>query len=110
MTTFTHVFVKIENGAVLASSELPAGESEGWVRVKLEKPFRSFMGWSIEDFECRASFWEEEQCLQSHLQCEIFDRSKFREALEMMVSDHDATIGINWDTVDYYLDHVCLIK
>jgi len=38
----------------------------------------------------------------------IYDPDKFENALYEMMRRHDATIGITWDTVDYYLDEYCL--
>ena len=56
--------------------------------------------WSVEDFEARASDNEDGGE-------KIYDRSKFTEALKLMVEEEDANIGINWETIDCYLDKYC---
>jgi len=60
--------------------------------------------WSIEDFEQVAenkegNDWEE-----------WYDKNRFEEALHAMINKHDATLGINWETVDYYLEEYCRKK
>ncbi|MEA1972388.1 MAG: hypothetical protein U9N34_03715 [Candidatus Cloacimonadota bacterium] len=37
-----------------------------------------------------------------------YNKYKFEKALDLMISEHDATIGINWGTIDSYLDKYCL--
>lgn len=37
----------------------------------------------------------------------IYDRTKFRETLHMMVDNHDANEGITWTTIESYLDDHC---
>jgi hypothetical protein len=39
-----------------------------------------------------------------------YDESRFNQALKEMIDHHDATIGINWETVKYYLDEYCKLK
>lgn len=57
--------------------------------------------WSVEDFEEQAM----NRCDDDYPG--IYDPSKFEEALYMMMKDHDAEMGITWDTVDHYLDLYC---
>lgn len=59
--------------------------------------------WHKDDFEQQAE-------LKEHIfeNKDIYDRSKFQDALELMIYKHDASIGINWDVVDYYLETYCL--
>lgn len=69
--------------------------------------------WDVLDFEDRAKErWQyhtnrdpikEQTCWQ-----DVYDESKFQEALEMMIHKHDATIGITWETIDFWLDEMCL--
>ena len=59
--------------------------------------------WSVEDFEGRAVDIEANNDTR-------YDRDRFELALERMISQHDATIGITWDTVDFYLDQYCMIE
>lgn len=37
-------------------------------------------------------------------------RGKFQTALETMINEHDATLGITWDTVSMYLNDYCKIE
>ncbi len=57
--------------------------------------------WSTEDFEMQAETRGGEDWK------DVYDSSKFKEALDEMIGHHDALIGITWDTVDYYLDEFC---
>ena len=60
--------------------------------------------WCVEDFEHRATEQEEVEGEQ------LYDRSKFDDALEGMVADHDCNWGISWDTLDSYLDSYCRLE
>lgn len=71
------------------------------VADELHKLEESCIQWSIEDFEQQAYSKKGENWP------EYYDRTKFIDALERMIYKHDATIGITWDTVDYYLDEMC---
>jgi len=76
--------------------------------------------WSLEDFLYRALDMEEPHLTDPNVEyCDIsmkdasnylqkYDPVKFQEALELMINKHDATIGITWDTIDFYLDEYCL--
>ena len=55
--------------------------------------------WNIEDFESQAQEREDGAVL--------YDRSKFGAALLRMIRKHNATVGITWETIDYYLDEYC---
>ena len=57
--------------------------------------------WTVEDFEMQAQNitddnWEE-----------VYDKTKFQDALETMIRKHDADIGICWETINVYLDEYC---
>lgn len=56
--------------------------------------------WSTEDFEKVAKELEEGGS-------PAFNRREFKTALETMVKDHDATIGINFNTIEVYLREYC---
>jgi len=60
--------------------------------------------WSVEDFETRALEIEEARGKE-----QIFDRSKFSEALYTMIDRHDSSIGITWESIDYHLEEDCLL-
>ena len=51
--------------------------------------------WSIEDVLCRATDMEKK-----------VSRKQASEILELLESEHDANIGINWDNIDYWTDYV----
>jgi hypothetical protein len=95
-----------------------------------EKDRRSIV-WSVEDFEGRArereidnleddesDLFNEDLAEQLHEDFEmeipeenmLYDRSKFQDALESMIHHHDCTIGITWETIDYYLDEECKLE
>lgn len=59
----------------------------------------SYIGWSVEDFKYQASNQEDPS---------IYDETKFKDALDIMINKHDASIGITWETIDYYLNEYCL--
>lgn len=73
-----------------------------------EKDKRSIV-WSVDDFITQAeqsfSKYIEARCWQ-----DIYDESKFQNALYEMIRKHDANYGITWDTVNFYLDEYCLKK
>lgn len=62
------------------------------------------VSWSIGDFKVRAQQLAENKPERNY----IFNESKFEYALEKMIDKHDATIGITWHTVDFYLMQYCL--
>ncbi|MDD4972203.1 MAG: hypothetical protein PHT07_22475 [Paludibacter sp.] len=64
------------------------------------------ISWSTDDFVIRAKevfdnnrfkSWEEQ-----------YDESQFAGALDLIAKNHDANDGINWFTIDYYLNEMCL--
>ena len=70
---------------------------------QVEKEFEDWrtrsITWSILDFAERA------RQLKGDNWKEIYDEDLFQEELESMIDGHDANNGINWDTVDAYLDN-----
>jgi len=57
--------------------------------------------WHPDDFEQRA---REKEGNDYKI---FYDESKFPEALERMMMKHDANYGINWVTVDFWLEEIC---
>lgn len=57
--------------------------------------------WHVDDFKGRAE--ENKDWLNDHDSDVKYDESKFEDALDRMISNHDAEIGINWDVIDCYL-------
>lgn len=68
--------------------------------------------WMVDDFEERAVEREYTYAGDNKLSDVpvLYDRTKFREALQAMKSHHDCEIGITWDTIDHNLDEYCKIK
>ena len=60
--------------------------------------------WSVEDFKHRA----DERSIGN--KSSLYDESKFEDALDTMIHKHDASLGISWDTIDFWLDELCLKK
>lgn len=72
------------------------------VENELMKLEETCIQWSVDDFKSRAidykgDDWEE-----------YYDKNKFKQALAEMIYRHDAENGITWDTIDYYLDYMCV--
>ncbi len=77
--------------------------------------------WTVGDFLFQALGAENVQIKDPNIElCDItmgeaykylnkYDHSKFQYALERMIDKHDTSIGITWDTLDFYLDEYCLI-
>ena len=67
---------------------------------KLEKEFNQYKAesvkWSWEDFQGRA----QDRGIK-------LSKKKCQELLEQMIRKHDASIGINWDVLDCYIDNFC---
>ena len=61
--------------------------------------------WDTDDFEHAAKIKTSEEEWS-----EYYNKEMFGSALDEMIQDHDAEIGINWQTVEYYLDTYCKIK
>lgn len=72
------------------------------IKSDLEELDKTSIHWSTLDFETKAreieGFYSKE---------DIYDRNKFKEALEVMISNHDASVGINWNDVENILDTYC---
>jgi len=57
--------------------------------------------WDADDFKMRAKQREKSNWKN------IYDATKFEDALEKMIQKHDANEGINWDVLDFWLDEIC---
>jgi hypothetical protein len=70
----------------------------------------------LNDIACRAVSWHvddfinQAQLAEGEDWEEWYDKDEFERALCLMIEKHDASIGINWDTVDYYLETYCRKK
>lgn len=61
--------------------------------------------WHVDDFESQAQI--DEEFAKENGEELKFDRDEFQTALEKMINEHDATLGITWDTVSMYLNDYC---
>ena len=69
------------------------------LKEEIQQYKRESIRWSISDFKQQANNSENP---------EYYDLSKFPGALELMIEEHDADVGITWDTIQSYLDDHCL--
>lgn len=81
-------------------------EGHGMMRVinELEEhyvPKWRSVSWSVLDFEGRAKQREKSNWKN------VYDKSKFKDALEQMIAKHECNEGINWTVVDFWLDELC---
>lgn len=81
--------------------------------IKYNNPGVRGVYWTIEDFEYRAiDKWQYVLGRGNYPNAtswkDIYDESKFQEALDKMIHKHDASYGISWETVDFWLDEICL--
>lgn len=61
--------------------------------------------WSTEDFRGMAEQkWEDYLFKYPTATCwqDVYNENKFHYALDRMIDKHNATIGISWDTIDFY--------
>lgn len=72
-------------------------------QIRFLEPGTKCVVWSTEDFKGRAIQIEGEDNWQN-----VYDESKFQEALDRMIDKHDAESGITWITVDFWLNELCL--
>ena len=72
-------------------------------QIRFLEPGTNCITWSTEDFKGRAIQIEGEDNWQN-----VYDESKFQEALDRMIDKHDAELGITWVTVDFWLNELCL--
>ena len=92
--------------------------------IRFLEPGQACVVWSVEDFEGRAeSRWEsftkdikdkdgkvlwKAKFPNATKMEDVYDPEEFESALHNMVDNHDAELGITWDTVDIYLDDNCM--
>ena len=69
--------------------------------IKFLNPGTLGIYWTVNDFKSRAISKE------SEIWENIYDEGLFNFALHMMINHHDASAGITWNTVDFYLDEFC---
>jgi len=65
---------------------------------EFEQYKRESIKWSVEDF----TEYDDPRY--------TINKEQAQDALERMIYKHDASIGINWDTVEYYLSEYGTLK
>lgn len=76
-------------------------EDEGGHKIYIYPPSIVPLTWSVEDFEAEA------ERLVGENWKDIYDESKFEDALFEMIDNHDAEWGINWSSISFYLNQYC---
>ena len=76
-------------------------EDEGGHKIHIYPPSIVPLTWSVEDFEAEA------ERLVGENWKDIYDESKFEDALFEMIDNHDAEWGISWNSVAFYLNQYC---
>ena len=74
---------------------------EGVGKIHIYPPSIIPLTWSVEDFEAKA-----EELVGENWK-DIYDESKFEDALFEMIDNHDAEWGINWSSISFYLNQYC---
>jgi len=64
------------------------------------------ISWSVDDFQSMAI----DNCDGDDAWEQYYNKDMFESALCEMIMHHDASVGITWDTIDYYLETYCKIK
>lgn len=72
-------------------------------QILMLEPGQRAVVWSPEDFELEARSVEDEKIEI------LYDRDRFHAAIRYMIEDHNADIGITWQTVREYLNRYCLL-
>lgn len=72
--------------------------------LKAEDYYYRSVGWHVNDFEGQAEQHKGKTWKK------YYDETKFKEALEKMIIQHDCEYGITWQTIEYYLDEYCIKK
>ena len=76
-------------------------EDEGGHKIHIYPPSIIPLTWSVEDFE-----YEAERLVGENWK-DIYDESKFEDALFEMIDNHDAEWGISWSSISLYLNQYC---
>ena len=71
-------------------------------KIECLEPGMESIKWSVKDFKIKAIALTDEDVWQDY-----YDESKFNTALKAMIKNHDANEGINWTTIQMYLDLYC---
>ena len=102
---------KAENKLKILSNEMITGNElneciEFFKRfVDLVRDFKSqSIHWSVKDFESQAIVNEGKNWKK------VYNPKAFNHALEMMIHDHNRSVGINYGIVNNYLEDYCKIR
>ena len=73
------------------------------LRVAID-PSAHIIAWHNSDMEELADNYEDNAEPEDNVK---YDRSQIPHAMEMMVDSHDASMGISWESLEYYLEEYC---
>jgi len=73
-------------------------EGEQTIEEELTEKLGNSIVWGVADFEMMATQMEDP---------DSYDPKLYPVGLERMIHKHDASYGITWDSVEYYLDEYC---
>ena len=82
--------------------DLPVGvskaEAEGAVKRAFD-PNWVAEWWHIADIHDKANGWDQDES-------KAISDEEAREVLRLMIKEHDCEVGINWDVIDSWINHV----
>jgi len=83
--------------------------------MKLEKKLekRRCICWYVDDFAKQANDIYENtknEFINAKKWQDVYDETKFPEALNAMINEHDSDVGISWNTLTIYLNEYCKRK
>ena len=85
---------------VMIEVEIPAGRSKSEAEAAVQRHFDPdwmAVWWNIDDVK--------EQYEGDGVYSEVSD-SEAREVLRLAEREHDSEVGINWEVLDFWIDHV----
>lgn len=111
---FTRKFYKGDKSTIsLETDGVKLETKEGTAELRLFEPGERYIVWTVLDVEQQANErWEFHKDKYPNAKCmkDVYDTSKFEEVLDCVFEKHDANNGINWSTIDFWLNEIALNK
>jgi hypothetical protein len=83
---------------VIIEVDIPAHGSKAEAEMAVKRHF---------DPDWVAEWWHIDDIIEQAENCgEQVTEDEAREVLRLMIKEHDCNIGINWDVIDAWVDHV----
>lgn len=76
---------------------------DGGNTIRADSGFHLYKSWCVVKGNSISIVWDIEDVLQ---QDDSLTDDEARDVLQRMESNHDATVGINWDVIDHYIAEV----